>query len=162
MWWSRRKAVAGLLALGGCGFTPVYGPQGTGTRLLNAVALPDQGTDDLYVFSTRFEERLGRGPEGAPYALRLKLEATDQDTGTTSAGNVNRVRLIGRALYSLNDSATGAVLHEGRTNAFTAYGTTGSTVATRAAARDARERLMMILADQVIDDLVLHAADFPA
>jgi len=168
MLWSRRQGVLGLLAgvtlgLPGCGFAPAYGPQGSGSKLLNSISLVESTDTNTFDFNQRFEERLGRG-QGTPppYALGLSLQTTTQDTGTTSAGNTNRQRLIGRAVYSLKDSATGATLHEGRTNAFTGYSTTGSTVATAAAAKDAWARLMAILADQVIDDLLLHADDFPA
>lgn len=148
----------GALSLGACGFAPVYGPQGGAGGLLNAVALPEPTGDAAFAFNRRFEERLGRGtPPTPPYALSLRLETTAQDIGATSAGNITRYRLIGRAFYALSDTATGATLRESRTNAFTGYSTTGSTVATRAAEEDARARLMVLLADQVIDDLLLYA-----
>ncbi|WP_425071148.1 LPS assembly lipoprotein LptE [Sagittula sp. S175] len=157
---ARRAALLGLLVLAGCGFTPVYGPEGGGTQLLGAIALPAPGGDEAYIFNQRFEERLGRVRDTAIYDLSLQLQMTPQDIAITSTGNTTRVRLVGRAFFALKDKATGKVLHEGRTNAFTGYSTTGSTVATRAAYRDARERLMVILADQVIDDLILNAPDF--
>ncbi len=166
MLWSRRQVIAGLVAagaLGGCGFAPAYGPEGAASRLIDSVALPDPDNDNAYLFNQRFEDRLGRG-RGDPPAFRLvlNLQTTNQDTGTTSAGNTNRQRLIARAVYSLQDGSTGAALREGRTNAFTGYSTTGSTVATEAAERDAWERLMTMLADQVIDDLILHADSLTA
>ena len=160
--WScdRRAFLLGALALpAACGFTPVYGPEGAGTRLLNALALPDPGGDNEYALNARLEERLGRAAPGAPYKLDYTLQTDAQDVGATSAGNITQVRLIGRVFYALKDAGTGAILRGHRTNAFTSYSTTGSTVATSAAKRDAEERLMVILADQMIDDLVLHAAD---
>lgn len=162
MWWSRRKTLLGALALGGCGFTPVYGPGGGGTRLQDAVHLPDPAGEDGYFFNRRFEERLGRGGAGAPYRLAVSLERREKELGATSGGDVTRFRLNGTARYSLRDAGSGAVLHDGRTQAFTGYSTTGSTVATRAAERAAEERLMRLLADQVTDDLLLHAGDLPA
>ena len=163
MWLSDRRgmlgALAATLALSACGFAPVYGSGGAGNRLLEQVALAAPDTPDAYQFTRRFEERMGRAP-GGPYALAVTLETDRQDLGTTSVGNITRYRLIGRAVFALTD-AGGAVLAEGRTNAFTGYSTTGSTVATLAAARDAQERLMTILADQVIDRLILAAPDLP-
>lgn len=156
MWLSdRRTLILGALALGGCGFTPVYGPGGAATGLQGAIALAEPKTDNSYYFNRRFEERLGRGGPGAAYSLTLELQTDEQDMGSTSAGNTTRYRLIGRAFYTLKDSVTDATLREGRTNAFTGYSTTGSTVATRAARTDAERRLMVLLADQVIDDLLL-------
>lgn len=156
MWLSdRRTVILGALALGGCGFAPVYGPQGAATGLQGSVALAEPKSENSYYFNRRFEERLGRAGAGAAYSLTLDLQTDEQDMGSTSAGTTTRYRLIGRAFYTLKDSASDAKLLEGRTNAFTGYSTTGSTVATRAARTDAERRLMVLLADQVIDDLLL-------
>ena len=158
--WSckRRTFLASSLALAGCGFTPVYGPGGAGNRLTGQVALADADTPARYLFNRRFEERMGRA--SGPYALAVTLQTDDQDLGTTSTGSITRYRILGRAFYELRD-AGGETLIDGRTTAFTGYSTTGSTVATLAAERDARERLMTILADQVIDALLLRADTLP-
>ncbi len=158
MWWSNRRAfltAAAASGLSACGFTPVYGPQGGGTALQNAIELTESRDETTYFFNRRFEERLGRGGPAAPYKLDVQLQRDTQDLGATSAGDVTRIRMIGRAFYSLKDEASGATLLEGRTNAFTGYSNTGTTVATRAAQNDAQKRLMVLLADQVIDDLLL-------
>ncbi|GAA4220058.1 hypothetical protein GCM10022290_13030 [Sagittula marina] len=159
---TRRAAVLALIgSVAACGFTPVYGPQGGGTALVNAIDLPEPSDDSQYVFNRRFEERMGRGGGAAPYRLTTRIQIDDQDIGATSAGSVTRVRLIGRVFFTLTDTATGEVVRDARTNAFTGYSTTGATVATSAAQRDAQERLMILLADQVIDDLVLHVSNVP-
>lgn len=158
----RAMMLAGLLGLAACGFTPVYGPGGGGQALQGAVALPVAKNDAQYAFNQRFEDRLGRASSGAPYVLKMQFQKSDQDLGSTSTGSTTRIRLIGRVFFTLSDAGTGAVLRDARTNAFVGYSTTGSTVATRAAERDAEERLMVLLADQVIDDLLLHAPDFAA
>ncbi|WGW04992.1 LPS assembly lipoprotein LptE [Tropicibacter oceani] len=162
MWLSKRKFLLGalVLGLGACGFTPVYGPQGTGNRLLGRIALEAPKTPNDYAFNARFEERMGRASSG-PYLLSVKKTVDQQDLGSTSTGNTTRYRLLGRASYSLTDAGTKAVLIEGQTDGFTGYSTTGSTVATLAAERAAEQRLMVILADQVIDKLILQATDLP-
>lgn len=151
-------ALAGLLALSACGFTPVYGPEGGGASLLGTIVLPKPSDDEAYEFNTRFEERMGRAGANPTMALTYRIETTEQDIGATSDGDITRNRIVGRVFYELRD-ANGGVLRASRTNAFTGYSTTGSTAATKAAARDARKRLMVILADQVIEDLILHASD---
>ena len=92
--------------------------------------------------------------------MKLQLQTSRQSLGATSIGNTTRYRLVGRAQYRLLD-LNGAELISGRTDSFTGYSTTGSTVSTLAAERDARDRLVTILADQVIDALLLDAADLP-
>lgn len=154
--WSpdRRTFLLSFAALAGCGFTPVYGPQGGGGALLNSVALAEPGTTDSYSFNRRFEERLGRG--SGPYRLQTRIETDEQGLGSLADGQTTRVRLLGRVFYTLKDSG-GKTLLDGRTTAFTGYSITGSTAATEAAERDAEDRLMILLADQVIDRLLLDA-----
>ncbi|WP_425098122.1 LPS assembly lipoprotein LptE [Tropicibacter sp. S64] len=161
MWLSRRQFVLSGLAFAGlsaCGFTPVYGPGGTGNRLLGKVALDTPETPGDYLFNRRFEERMGRA--SGPYLLSVSKSVDQQDLGSTTSGNTTRYRLLARAQYALKD-AGGVILLSGKTDAFSGYSTTGSTVATLAAERDATERLMILLADQVIDRLILDAYDLP-
>ncbi len=158
MWLSDRRTVllGALATLGACGFTPAYAPGGSGQQLLGRIALDEPKTKNGYRFGRRFEERLGRS--SGPFRLSVKIQVDRQGLGSTSAGATTRFRFVGRALYSLRDAGDPeTVLLEGRTNAFTGYSTTGSTVATLAAQRDAEERLMIILADQVIDQLLIDA-----
>ncbi|MGY9049746.1 MAG: LPS assembly lipoprotein LptE [Rhodobacterales bacterium] len=82
---------------------------------------------------------------------------TSEGLGTTSAGSTTRYQLIGTVEYTLKDAATGAVLSTRDTSAFAGYSATGSNVATLAARRDTMERLMVILADQMVDQLLLWA-----
>jgi LPS-assembly lipoprotein len=151
MWLSdRRSFLVAALALGGCGFTPVYGPAGAGQALENAVDLGAPKSDDAYLVQRRFEERLGRGS-----AYRLEFDVTTKDVGLggTSTGNTTRYRVDGALSYKLLQGK--AVLLQGKTQAFTGYSTTGSTLSTLAAEKDARKRLMVILADQLMDELIL-------
>ncbi|MFW2541187.1 LPS assembly lipoprotein LptE [Primorskyibacter sp. 2E107] len=163
MWLSRRQFLLSSLSFAGlsaCGFTPVYGPGGTGNRLLGKVAVDAPESPGDYIFNRRFEERMGR-PGAAPYTLSVSKSVDQQSLGSTTTGNTTRYRLLGRARYALRDTGTGAILLDGKTDAFSGYSTTGSTVATLAAERDATERLMILLADQVIDKLILQAYDLP-
>ena len=159
---NRRFFLLATAALGGCGFTPVYGPEGGGNRLLNRIMLDQPDSLYEYAFARRFEERLGRGGTAAPYRLTVAISTEKQGLGSTTSGYTTRFRTDGRAVYALRDMVTNETLIEGRTEAFTGFSTTGSTVATLASERDAGERLMTILADQVIDQLILAAEDLPA
>ncbi|SDH43715.1 LPS assembly lipoprotein LptE [Alloyangia pacifica] len=164
MWSLDRRtllAACGALALAGCGFTPAYGPQGGGQKLLGQIAFADPDTPDAYLYTRRIEERLGRAAPGAPYRLDTTLSTAISGHGSLADGNTTRIRVIGTATFTLRDTATGNALTSGGTSSFTGYSTTGSTVSTQAAERDAEERLMIMLADRVIDRLLLVAADLP-
>lgn len=150
--------LAGLAALAGCGFTPVYGPGGAGGKLRGRVRPRDPATPEDFIFDTRLAERLG--PESAAaYALdyTLMLAATAQ--GVRGDDVTTRFALNGSATYRLTDVTSGTVLAEGRVNAFSSYTAEGTTVATVAAEADARGRLAVMLADQVVTRLL--AAPIP-
>lgn len=150
----------GALGLGACGFSPVYGPGGSGNALHDSVLLDAPESTEAYFYSRRFEERLGRAGASAPYRLSVDFTIEENAIGSTSAGEDTRYRLVGSARFVLTSVASGASVHTSVTNAFTGYSTTGSTVATRASERAALERLMILLADQTVDDLLLAADDF--
>lgn len=159
-----RRSLIGLVLIGGlaaCGFAPAYGPNSGGSQLQGRVALTTPETRTDYLLNRRLEERLGRG--SAPlYALTTDLTLESDGLGTTPEGSTTRVQLIGQVRYALTAAGSDTVVAQGDTRAFTGYSTTGSTVATLAAARDAEARLMAILADQIVDRLVLDLATKPA
>ena len=136
------------LALAACGFTPVYAPGGTAAKLQGQVLVQAPGTRDAYLLVQELERQLGRAADPR-YGLKLSLTVTPEGLAVTRAGSVTRYNLVGRATYALVDIATETDVATGTVENFTAYSTTGSTVETRAAERDARERLMTILASQI-------------
>jgi len=158
--YSRRTLLALPLALAACGFSPVYGPEGSGTKLHGQVLVQEPSTQAGYLLTRHLETRLGRSGTEPRYALDLAI-ATDEDgLAINSAGDTTRFNLTGQVAYSLRDSANGTVVTSGTVENFTAYSATGTTVATLAAERDAVERLMVILGDQITARL--YAADLPA
>jgi LPS-assembly lipoprotein len=152
MWWSdRRTVLLGLLALGGCGFTPVYAPGSTASTLRGQVQITAPETVEGYRMLQALRDRLGDSTTPA-YDLAVTLDITEVAAATTSAGSTTRYTLPGRATYVLTTLA-GAALAEGAVDSFTSYSATGTTVATSAAETDARARLAAILADQIVTRL---------
>lgn len=123
------------------------------------VALTDPVGREGYFLNQRLEDRLGYAPAPA-YALGVTPVVEQTGLGATSDGFTTRFQLVGEARYILSDPASAQVLAEGSVTNFTGYSATGSTVATRTAEWDARKRLMILLADQIVDKLVFAAGDF--
>lgn len=144
----------GLLALGGCGFAPALRPGGRGRFALSA---PSTRTGTTLI--RRLEDRLGTPGPRAPYALAVELEIEPEAAAVSPAQVTTRVRLEADAGYAVTDAATGRVLARGTASAFASYDASGTTVAEGAAARDAEDRLMAILADRIAARLL--AADLP-
>jgi|SRR6056297_1967916 len=159
--YSRRAiCLAGLAGLAACGFRPVYGPGGAGgDGLQGAVRLDEPEGRDAFVFARATEERLGRGGPGARYALSYDIATETRSTAIASDNVTLRFNLLGQVSYGLRDTGTGTEVLSGRVENFNSYSASGSTVATEAARSDARERLMTILADQMVARILAAAPD---
>ncbi|MFN4060751.1 MAG: LPS assembly lipoprotein LptE [Paracoccus hibiscisoli] len=163
MWSPDRRAVLlGLLAVSGlaaCGLSPVYGPGGGGGKLFGKVRPRDPDTPLDFIFNRRLGERLG--PEDAAvYDLDYRINAGIVAQAITPDEVTTRYSLNGTADFALT-GPDGAVITQGRVSSFTSYSTTGTTISTLAAEGDARERLALMLADQVVTRLLAVARTLP-
>lgn len=149
--------LGGLAALAGCGFTPVYAPGEAGQTLRGAVSIQQPGTRADYTLATRLEDRLGRAAD-APYSLAYTITQTTEDQAISPDQRIQRIALLGQVEYTLTEGATGRVVLSGQIDDFTGYNATGTTVATQTAEQDAERRLMVILADRMVEELVLGLA----
>ena len=149
----RRTVLLFPLALAACGFQPVYGTGGTGDKLQGRVEVSEPETRDAFLVTRRIEERMGRAGDPA-YALALTVRSQKDGLAVNRQGNITRFNLLGEADYVLTDTRSGQVITSGSVDSFTGYSATGTTVATLAAERDAQQRLMIILADQIITRLL--------
>ena len=156
----RRTILTIPLLLAACGFEPVYGPQGQARALYGKVRVDAPDGVNTYFLVRRLEEQLGRSADPT-YRLSMVLATGSQGQAITAEGSITFFSLVGTIDYRLIDLATDKVVASGNVENFTGYSATGDTVETLAAQRDALERLMVILADQVARDLNV-TADLPA
>ena len=158
--YSRRRFGMTLAAatMAGCAFTPVYGPKGEGAALLDQISMGQPKDHNAYLLQQRIEERLGQAPSGA-WLLIPRITTENIGRGYTEDGKITRYNIAGSADYTLQRAGRQEVSKQGKAQHFTSYSATGTTVATLAAERDAYARLMTILADQIIDQLLLIAGD---
>ena len=159
---NRRTVLCGAaLCLTVGGFTPAFGRTGGTTRLDGAILMDEPKTEPAYQLTRRIEDRLGRN-SNARFGLSYSIDLTEASV-TKTANNINtRYNILGEITYALRDLDSGAVVTSGKVNNFTSYSTSGTTVATQAAEKDARDRLMSILGDQIITRLIVAAPDLPA
>lgn len=162
---SRRSILLGTVAaLAGCGFEPAYGPNGSANKLRDRVRVDDPVTRPGYLLTREIEDRLGASPPaggGGVYGLSYAIQIDEQPVAISSENVATRFNLVGSVTYALRDLDSTAVLLTGQAGHFTSYSASGTPVATQAAARDAEERLMVILADQVITRLIAESAALP-
>lgn len=140
------------LALAACGFEPVYAPGGAADELRNKVLIDTPNTQDSYRVVRNLETSLGRSSNPV-YQLSVKINVGSQGQAITEEGSTTRYSLLGVAQYTLRKMDTEDIIASGEVQNFTGYSAVGSTVEALAAERDARERLMQILADQITTQL---------
>lgn len=162
MWLSdRRSLLAALLTapLAACGFTPAYAPGGAADTLQDRFAIAAPDDRNAFDLVERLEERLGRG-DAATRALSHDIDVRQVGVAVSPTNAITRFNVIGSVTFSVTDTADGTVLTRGKVSNFTAYSATGTTVSTRAAEIDALRRLMRILADQIVAQLLATSADW--
>ncbi|MEQ8367163.1 MAG: LPS assembly lipoprotein LptE [Roseicyclus sp.] len=156
---SDRRTFLTLLAaapLAACGFTPVYGPRGSGNALRGRIRIQPPDTRLGFELVSRLEDRIGRAT--APtHVLTFDIETDDRNLAITGTEDITRVNINGSVTYRLTESGSDVQIEAGTVSTFTAYSTTGSPVSTTAARRDAEDRLMIALADQIISRLLSDA-----
>ena len=142
-----------LLALTACGFTPVYGTNGNANILLNSVLVQEPKNREGYSLTKQIEKRLGRATDPR-FNLEVTVTTSEAALNVDTTGNINRYNVLGLVEYTLRDTQTGQIAASGRVDSFTGYSASGTTVSAQAAKEDAQERLMIILADLLISNLI--------
>ena len=158
--WSpdRRSLMLGLAAaVAGCGFAPAYGPTGPAQGLRDRIKADPPVTRNDFDFVAAFENAMGRSAAPA-YRLAYQISVYTQSLAVTPEGSILRYNYVGAVTFQVIDIATGATLTQGSTNSFTASAATRSTIAAAASETDATTRLMQILSDQTITQLLATSA----
>jgi len=152
----RRAILLALAALAGCGFEPVYAPGGQGAGLRGRIDIATPADEEGYALVRRLEDRLGQGP--APdLRMDADIRITEDPVGYLPDGTISRYNVLGQVDWRLTRIADGAAVIHGSEKSFASYSATSTTVATIYAQRDARRRLMVILADRIAADIMARA-----
>ena len=151
---TRRTMFLSLAALAGCGFAPIHGPGGSARNLRGRIAVLAPADEEGSALVRRLEDRLGT-PREADLVLAAQIRIGETAVGFLSGGEISRFNVEGQVDWQLTDSAGTAVM-TGRERGFTSYAATSTTVATTSARRDARRRLMVILADHIATSILTH------
>ena len=149
MWSPDRRALLaglGLAALSGCGFRPVHG-DGGGDALRGRVALDLPPGRVGHALREALERRLGRAGPGADWTLAVTMGFDSEGVAITSDSAITRYVLRGEAPWTLTGPEGPAL--DGRARSMSAHSADGSLYASRAAARDAEERVAADLGERI-------------
>ncbi|MEI4471820.1 LPS assembly lipoprotein LptE [Frigidibacter sp. MR17.24] len=157
----RGLALTALGPLAACGFRPVYGTGGPAQNLVDRVRVDDPGDSNSFYLVERLEERLGRSDD-AQYRLGYTIGVNQRSLGLTGANTVTRYNIDGTVNYRLTRAADGHQLATGIVRTFVSFSSSGTTVATASANADAYQRLMRLLADQIVNELIASSGRWSA
>jgi LPS-assembly lipoprotein len=153
------------LALSGCGLRPLYGggessSVAQGLRTITVGKIPGQVG---WLTRNALVDRLGGEANGAG-AYRLEVELDDNITGFGIRGDsaTTRERRTLRARYRLVSLANGEVVLDATAGSDAGIDVVSSEYATVAAEQSAVERLVVVVADQIVARLATFAAHTPA
>lgn len=167
MSWSKALLVVGLLALGpvGCGFQPMYAkPQGQ--------AASPASTQLAGIYVAGIEDRSGQilrnalvqkiNPLGEPrqrlYKLTIKLSASQEQLAESSDGKATLGRYFVRATFNLTDANGERQLFDGNSRSVASYRLLGPRYSSTATERDAQERALADVAEDIRTQLAAYFA----
>ena len=145
---SRCKFLIGVFFLVGCGYAPVHGTNPKTKKLYTSVFV--QAPKDRVEFElVRNLEKQFRKKSSRQYELNYTLTIKEEKIVVSASQTLERYSLFGSLKYSLTHK-DGNVVLTNIAKSFTGYSATGTPLATESAKRDAQDRLMAILAEQVL------------
>lgn len=159
---SRRNILALLLALpviAGCGFTPSYGDNGSAEAMRGKIIVDAPSDRNGFEFVRHLESRLDHATNPT-YAMSYKITLFEDSIAIARNQDITRYNIIGSAAFSLRDLTTGKTVYKGRVEDFTSYGATSDPLSTTTAGENARKRLMVILGDSIVSQLIATAPEW--
>jgi len=142
-------ALPALLALGGCGFTPMYAAPGASAGLQHIEVVAPKGRIG-YLMGESLDDDFGRAKGEAPlYRLEIVLTEVRQPHGLNANDVAQRYEFDLKVAYTLTEIATGKAVHAGTIFSNVSYDSAAQPYAGIAAAEDVQDRLASDAAQKV-------------
>ena len=139
-----RLAVAGVLALsavalGGCGFTPLYAAPGVVSSLAAIDVVAPQGRTG-FLLGQHLSDAFAKGAGPAAYRMQLSLAESRFPRGIRTDNVATRYEYVLTADYALAALPSGAIAKRGRVRVELTYDSADQPYASIAAQQDAEDR----------------------
>ena len=153
----RRNLLTGLvlaatLALGACGFTPMYGAGGAATGLSDIRVETGEERIDFLLQEALLDAMDARNASG-PYTLRTETDLSSRGLGIGADAIVSRFQIEVEVDYAVVDSSGESVI-TGQVTGQASYDLSSSPYASLASEQDAEERAARMAADRLTAHLV--------
>ena len=157
-------AASALLPLAACGFSPLYAEREDGTTVADQLAtvsidpMRDRVGQQMH---NLLRDRLN--PYGQPaspdYRLLLQITETTRELGVRRDETATRANLRLDARFFLRRTGSGEQVLKGRSTSTTSYDILEEPFATTISERDARERALREVADEIETRLAIFFSD---
>ncbi|HEY1426622.1 MAG TPA: LPS assembly lipoprotein LptE [Caulobacteraceae bacterium] len=142
-------ALLAALALGGCGFTPMYAQPGVSSGLTHIDVVAPKGRIG-YLLRESLDDDFGHAKSESPqYRLEMVLTEVRQAHGLNANDVAQRYEFGLRVSYTLIELATGRQVHTGVAFSNISYDSAAQPYAGIAAAEDVQDRLASDAAQKV-------------
>lgn len=142
-------AVGVSLALGGCGFTPLYAAPGVTSKLATVDVIAPQGRTG-YLIRQHLDDALARNHNvPATYAMHLSLGEARYPRGIRTDNVASRYELVLTADYTLTNLPAGDVAKKGRVRVEITYDSADQPYASIAEEQDAEDRAAEQAAERI-------------
>jgi LPS-assembly lipoprotein len=154
-----------LLAMAGCGWTPLYADPQSGPAQADLRAVKVAPIAERIGQKLELALRTSFNPSGVPtpprYVLHTTLSILRLDLGITTQGLGTRFRLEVQGSYSLNDIRTGAVRTKGSLHVTQSFDIQANQYSNVVAEEDSRTRAVEELRDDILIRLRLFFQEHP-
>lgn len=151
-------AVAALLGLGGCGFTPLYASPGVTPGLSSIQVAAPQGRVG-YLLRESLDDAFGHNAaQTTAWRLDLAMDQSREPLGLRIDDVSRRYQVTLTVQYALVDSATGQIVHRGEASSFASYDVADQPYAAIAARQDVQQRAVDEVARRIRLDLAAFFA----
>jgi len=158
----RAGAITGLaaaLALGACGFTPLYAVPGVSGGLTHIQVVAPQGRIG-YLLGESLDDDFGHAKGDKPlYRLEMVLTEVRQAHGLTATDVAQRYEFDLKVTYTLTELSSGKAVHTGTVFSNISYDSASQPYAGIAAAQDVQDRLASDAAQKVEVQVAAWMAD---
>lgn len=169
MWWSKASLVVAFLALGpvGCGFQPMYAkpdPSQTGSAVqaeLSSIRVLGIEDRQGQILRNALVSRLSPlGEPGRPiYSLSVHLTQSQENLAERSDGKASLGRMFITAKFILTNTQKESPILSGNSRSVVSYRLLGPTYGSTAVERDAEERALGDLAENIQSQIAAYFAN---
>jgi len=148
---SRRNflLLLGAAPLAACGYQPVYQKGSVARGLQGNLNFNLIDSREGFMLLEALEKRFGAGGASAQYDVTINLMLAESDLILTVATGLSRVTIDGIAKVKVTDRSTGDEVFGEKIRDVIGYSANEETLATATSRRDARDKLIRALAEQI-------------